>query len=61
MIDSVIDTHGNVTEMKTCVGRPLLVTAAFEAVRQWKYEPTRLNGMPVPVEMLVPVHFSLGS
>lgn len=61
VIDSIIDTHGNVTEMKLVSGRPLLVTAAFEAVRQWKYEPTRLNGIPVPIEMLVTVHFSLGS
>ena len=61
VIDSVIDTHGNVTEMKLVSGHPLLVTAAFDAVRQWKYEPTRLNGIPVPIEMLVTVHFSLGS
>ena len=61
VIDSIIDTHGNVTEMRLVSGHPLLVTAAFDAVRQWKYEPTRLNGIPIPIEMLVTVHFSLGS
>ena len=61
VIDSVIDTNGNVTEMKLMSGNPLLVTAAFDAVRQWRYEPTLLNGTPVAVEMEVTVHFSLGS
>jgi periplasmic protein TonB len=61
VIDSIIDTHGNVTEMKLVSGNPLLVTATFNAVRQWQYEPTLLNGIPVPIEMLVTVHFSLGS
>jgi protein TonB len=60
-IDSVIDANGNVTEMKLVSGNPLLVTAAFDAVRQWKYQPTLLNGTPVAVEMEVTVHFSLES
>ena len=61
VIDSIIDTHGNVTEMKLMSGNPLLVTAVFDAVRQWQYEPKLLNGIPVPIEMLVTAHFSLGS
>ena len=61
VIDSVIDEHGNVTQMKLISGSPLLVTAAFGAVQQWKYAPTLLNGEPVPVEMQVTVHFNLGS
>jgi protein TonB len=61
VIDSVIDAHGNITEMKLMSGNPLLVTAAFDAVRQWKYQPTLLNGEAVPVEMEVTVHFNLGS
>ncbi len=60
VIDSVIDTKGNVTEMKLVSGNPLLVTAAFDAVRQWKYQPTLLNGTPVSVEMHVVVSFNLG-
>lgn len=61
VIDSVIDANGNVTEMKLVSGSPLLVTAAFDAVREWKYQPTLLNGTPVPVEMHVTVHFDLSS
>jgi periplasmic protein TonB len=36
---------------------PLLDAAAIEAARKWRYEPTLLNGMPVPVIMTVPVIF----
>ncbi|MGB2897843.1 MAG: energy transducer TonB [Candidatus Acidiferrum sp.] len=61
VIDSVIDANGNVTEMKLMSGNPLLVTAAFDAVGQWKYQPTLLNGTPVAVEMTVTVHFNLSS
>jgi periplasmic protein TonB len=61
VIDSVIDTKGDVTQMKLVSGPPLLVTAAFDAVRQWKYQPTLLNGTPVAVEMTVTVHFNLNS
>jgi protein TonB len=61
VIDSVIDTHGDIAQMKLVSGSPLLVTAAFNAVRQWKYQPTLLNGVPVAVEMEVTVHFNLAS
>jgi len=61
VLDSVIDEHGNVTLMKLVSGNPLLVTAAFDAVLQWKYQPTLLNGEPVPVAMRVTVYFNLGT
>jgi protein TonB len=38
---------------------PLLDAAATEAVRQWQYTPTLLNGVPVPVIMTVTVNFTL--
>ena len=61
VLDCVIDEHGNVTQMKLVSGHPLLVEAAIDAVRQWKYHPTLLNGAPVAVEMEVTVKFSMGS
>ena len=61
LIDSVIDTHGDVTQMKLVSGNPMLVAAAFNAVKEWKYRPTLLNGTPISVEMEVTVHFSLES
>ena len=61
VIDCVIDKSGDVNEMKVVSGNPLFVTAAFDAVKQWKYEPTLLNGEPVAVEMQVTVHFTFAS
>lgn len=61
MIDSVIDKLGDVTKMKLVSGNPLLITAALNAVKQWKYQPTTLNGTPISVEMEVTVHFDLSS
>jgi periplasmic protein TonB len=39
---------------------PLLDNAALDAVRQWVFTPTLLNGSPVPVIMTVTVNFQLG-
>jgi len=61
VVDAVIDEHGNVVGARALSGHPLLIPAALNAVLQWKYEPTLLNGTPVAVEMEVTVHFSLGS
>ncbi len=40
-------------------GHPLLVPSAMEAVKQWVYTPTLLNGVPVPIIMTVTVNFKL--
>jgi protein TonB len=61
VLDCVIDPQGNVTQIQLVSGHPLLVQAALDAVRQWKYQPTLLNGEPVAVEMRVTVQFTLGS
>lgn len=57
VIDAVIDTHGNVVQMRTVSGQPILAIAAMEALRQWKYEPTILGTEPVPVQFLVTITF----
>ena len=44
---------------RSCAGIPLLDQAAIEAVKQWVYTPTLLNGVPVPVIMTVTVNFKL--
>ena len=59
MIEAVIDTHGNVVEMRAVSGPPLLIPAAIEALRQWKYEPTILAGQPYPVRLSVTITFRL--
>jgi periplasmic protein TonB len=57
LIEAVIDTQGNVVEMRTVSGHPLLAFAAMEALRHWKYEPTILGGEPIPVRLLVTIMF----
>lgn len=57
VLQCVIDAAGRVSEARVLRGHPLLDAAALDAVRQWRYEPTRLNGIAVPVEMTVSVSF----
>jgi len=59
ILECTIGPDGRVTDMEVKRGVPLLDDAAIEAVRQWVYEPTRLNGVPVPVVMTVTVNFRL--
>lgn len=59
LISCVIDADGRVAEAAVLRGVPLLDAAALEAVRQWTYRPTLLNGSPVAVVMTVTVQFTL--
>jgi TonB family protein len=59
ILECEIGPDGRVTEVKVLRGIPLLDAAAMEAVRQWVYTPTLLNGVPVPVIMTVTVNFRL--
>lgn len=59
-IDAVLDEQGNVIEMKVVSGHPLLYQAALDALKQWKYEPTYLNGRPIAVQLIVTITFQLG-
>jgi TonB family protein len=59
ILEAVIATDGSVTSAKVLRSIPLLDQAALDCVRQWKFEPTQLNGAPVPVIMTVTVNFTL--
>ncbi len=59
VLECVIDPAGNMANVEIRSGHPLLRPAAVEAVRQWSYTPTRLNGVPVAVVMTVTVQFRL--
>jgi protein TonB len=61
IISAVIDPHGSVVEMKVVSGPPMLYPAAMAALRQWKFEPTYLNGEPWPIQYEVTLHFLLGA
>ena len=56
-IQATIDETGHVTQMKVVSGPTLLQRPAMDALRQWKYQPSKLNGKPVAVEMVVTVKF----
>jgi protein TonB len=58
-IECVIDPQGNVVRARVVRGVALLDAAALEAVQQWRYAPSRLNGVPVAVIMTVSVQFHL--
>jgi periplasmic protein TonB len=59
IIEATIGTDGLVHDAKVLRSIALLDRAALDAVRQWQYSPTRLNGVLVPVVMTVTVSFSL--
>jgi protein TonB len=59
IVEAIIARDGTVRDAKVLRSVPLLDTAALEAVRQWRYTPTLLNGEPVEVIMTVTVNFTL--
>ena len=59
IIEATIGEDGQVTNARILRSVPLLDQAAIDAVRQWQYSPTLLNGVPVPVIMTVTVNFTL--
>jgi protein TonB len=59
VLDVIIGKDGSVLEIKLVSGHPLLAPAAMEAVKQWTYKPTLLNGEPVEVKTQVDVNFTL--
>jgi TonB family protein len=59
ILDIVIGEDGSVIEARVLRSIPELDQAAIDAVNQWQFEPTRLNGEPVELEMNVTVNFTL--
>jgi len=53
-LEGIIAKDGTIQQLKVISGHPLLVAAALDAVRQWRYRPTHLNGEPV--EVIAPIH-----
>jgi periplasmic protein TonB len=56
---AVISANGTIQDLKVISGHPLLIPAALEAVKQWVYQPTLLNGEPVEVQTQIDVNFTL--
>jgi periplasmic protein TonB len=58
-LQAYLDATGRVERVTVQKSIPLLDAAAIKAVQQWRYTPTQLNGVAVPVLMTVVVNFSL--
>ena len=59
ILEVLIGTDGKVTNARVRRSVPLLDQAAIDAVMQWEFTPTLLNGQPVPVLMTMTVQFTL--
>jgi periplasmic protein TonB len=59
VLRAIISRAGTIENLQVLSGHPLLVQAAIDAVRQWRYRPYNLNGEPVEVETQVTVNFIL--
>jgi TonB family C-terminal domain len=57
--NAVIGKDGTIQNLTLVSGHPLLIPSAQEAVRQWVYQPTTLNGEPVEVVTTIDVNFTL--
>lgn len=60
VLHAIVGKDGSVRQLQFVSGPPLLMRSAMDAVRQWQYEPTLLNGEPVEVDTTVSVVFTLG-
>jgi periplasmic protein TonB len=58
-LHAIIGKNGGVEQLEVISGHPLLVQAALDAVKQWRYQATTLNGEPVEVDTTIDVIFSL--
>lgn len=59
VVECTLTPEGQVAGARVVTGHPLLAPSALRAVQQWLYQPTLLNGVPVPVIMTVTVRFDL--
>jgi protein TonB len=59
ILECLVDVSGRVTDVKVLRGVPMLDQAAIDAVKQWVYGPTLIDGVPTPVIMTVTVRFDL--
>jgi protein TonB len=60
VLHAIIGQDGRVNELQVISGHPLLVKAALDSVKQWRYQPTLLNDQPVEVDTTITVTFVLG-
>jgi protein TonB len=58
IVEITIDETGKVSDARIVRSIPMLDAAALETVREWQFEPTIVDGKPVPVKTTVTVNFT---
>jgi periplasmic protein TonB len=58
-LHAIIGTDGSIRSLTAVNGHPLFIQSAMDAVRQWHYQPTILNGTPVEVETTITVIYKM--
>jgi len=56
---AIIGTDGRIRSLQIVAGDPLFEQSAVEAVQQWRYKPTILNGQPVEIDTSIMVIYSM--
>ena len=56
---AVIGKDGTVKDVRVESGSPLLAQAAIDAVKQWRYKPYLLNGVPVEIDSRITINFTM--
>jgi protein TonB len=59
VLQALIAKNGSIENLRAVSGHPILIQAAMEAVKQWRYKPYLLNGEPVEVETTITVKFHM--
>ena len=59
ILEAVINERGTIERVKVLKSVPLLDAAAIAAVKEWRYTPTLLNGVPISVLMTITMNFTL--
>jgi protein TonB len=60
-LHAVIATDGTIESLEVVSGDPMFLASAIDAVRQWRYQPTRLNGQAVEVDTFITVIYTFHS
>jgi len=59
VVEVILDVGGNIKESKVLEGDPILSDPVMEIVKMWKFEPTKLDGDPVEVDLQIPFVFQI--
>ena len=59
VLQATISKNGQIENLRAISGHPILIQAAMDAVKQWKYRPYALNGEPVEVDTTITVRFHM--